>query len=178
MDRKCGTYREAIRENVFLVNNCAITNRNVRILSTTLWTNIPHTDAFNIERGMADFHHIQWKGESFNYQEYNQQHIQCIQFLKTELEKPFDGSTIVLSHHVPTFFNYPAQYKNSPLNKAFATELFDLIESSSIDYWIFGHHHQNVATFEIGNTTMLTNQLGYVDYGENKLFNSVAVISL
>ena len=35
-------------------------------------------------------------------------------------------------------------------------------EKSEIDYWVFGHHHYNSDIFEIGNTKLLTNQLGYV----------------
>ena len=178
MDQKCGTFKEAIRENIFLVNNCSVIHEHVRFVFTTLWTKISPLHSFTIERGMADFNHIQWQGNRFTYQLYNEQHAASIAFLKAELEKPFDGKTIVLTHHVPTLFNYPEKYKNSPLNQAFVVELSDFIETSSIDYWIFGHDHYNVPPFKIGNTTMLTNMLGYVDYGEDKLFNSSAVIVL
>ena len=53
---------------------------------------------------------------------------------------------------------------------AFATELFDLIELSNVDYWIFGHSHEVVPDFKIGKTTLTTNQLGYVEYGEHHNF--------
>jgi len=51
-------------------------------------------------------------------------------------------------------------------------ELFDLIETTSPDYWIYGHTHRNTANFEIGKTKLLTNQLGYVMSGENGLFDN------
>ena len=57
------------------------------------------------------------------------------------------------------------------LNDAFAVELHDFIEPSGIEYWIFGHHHQNIADFEIGHTKMITNQLGYVKYKEYSGFD-------
>jgi hypothetical protein len=82
----------------------------------------------------------------------------------------------VLTHHVPTLINYPPQYLGSPINDAFATELHDYIFGSNINYWIYGHHHANIPAFKIGNTTMLTNQLGYVAHGENYLFRRDAVI--
>ncbi|MEY3412120.1 MAG: hypothetical protein RIQ70_808 [Bacteroidota bacterium] len=50
--------------------------------------------------------------------------------------------------------NYPAQYKGSILNEAFAVELFDLIESIGPDYWIYGHNHCNTNEFKIGKTTL------------------------
>jgi hypothetical protein len=51
-----------------------------------------------------------------------------------------------------------------------------LIEGAPIDYWIYGHHHHNTPEFSIGKTTLLTNQLGYVGYGEHKGFSGEKVI--
>jgi len=68
--------------------------------------------------------------------------------------------------------NYPEQYKGSILNEAFAVELFDLIEETVPDYWIYGHSHGNTPDFEIGKTRMLCNQLGYVKYGEHTDFKN------
>ena len=56
----------------------------------------------------------------------------------------------------------------SPLNAAFATELFAVIEAAGATSWIYGHHHNNTPDFCIGNTQLRTNQLGYVDEGEGK----------
>lgn len=67
-----------------------------------------------------------------------------------------------VTHHVPTELNYPEMYKGSELNDAFVVELFDLIESSSADYWLYGHHHRIIPEFTIGKTKLITNQMGYV----------------
>ena len=85
---------------------------------------------------------------------------------------------MVATHHVPTFLHYPEQFRHSALNEAFATELFPLIESLSIDAWIYGHHHTNTADFKIGHTAMRTAQLGYVRYNEHLEFNAAATITL
>jgi len=63
--------------------------------------------------------------------------------------------TAVFTHHCPTFFNYPRQYKGSVLNEAFAVELFDLIEASDIAYWVFGHHHINVRNLALATPGLL-----------------------
>ena len=76
----------------------------------------------------------------------------------------------IWNNKINSFFNYPEKYKSSSLNEAFAVELFDFIETSNIDYWLFGHHHVNIDEFKIGNTKMLNNQLGYVKYNEHKGF--------
>jgi len=41
-----------------------------------------------------------------------------------------------------------------------------------------GHHHCNTPDFFIGNTRLITNQLGYVQYRENELFETGRVIIL
>ena len=90
----------------------------------------------------------------------------------------FSGKTVVVTHHVPTLLNYPSWYKTSILNQAFAVELFDLIEDSLIDYWIYGHSHINTPEFMIGNTHLLINQLGYVSHFEHQQFQKDKIIVL
>ena len=45
-------------------------------------------------------------------------------------------------------------------------ELGDYIAISGIDYWIYGHSHRNIDA-QIGDTQILSNQLGYVSHGEH-----------
>lgn len=73
------------------------------------------------------------------------------------------------------YFN---QYKGNILNEAFAVELFSLIESSNVNYWIYGHHNCNVPAFTIGKTVLLTNQMGYVRNGENEDFGLGKIVSV
>ena len=49
---------------------------------------------------------------------------------------------------------------------AFTVELGDYIANSGIDYWIYGHSHRNIKA-QIGDTLILSNQLGYVSHGEH-----------
>ncbi|MBA7580068.1 hypothetical protein ES708_21954 [subsurface metagenome] len=56
--------------------------------------------------------------------------------------------------------------------------MFDVIETNGPDYWIYGHHHCNIPDFEIGNTTISTNQLGYVRYNEHIGFNDEKIIEI
>jgi len=50
-----------------------------------------------------------------------------------------------------------------------------LIEEFQSDYWIYAHHHANIPAFNIGKTTMLTNQMGYVYAKEHLKFNQTAI---
>jgi predicted phosphohydrolase len=173
---RSGVLNEAIRSNVFLVNNHAVLHQDTKLIFTTLWSEISPANEWQIERGMSDFHVIKDNGYRLGITSYNNLHKECKTFLKEELDKPHVGETIVVTHHVPTFMNYPKQYKGSILSEGFATEMHDFIEASNITHWIYGHHHSNTPDFTIGNTQMLTNQLGYVKHGEHQLFRNDRVI--
>jgi hypothetical protein len=127
---------------------------------------------------MADFHLIKNGGKKITIDDYDQLHEDCREFLVKELSNVTKQKTFVVTHHIPTFFNYPEKYRYSELNSAFATELIDLIEPSNVDYWIYGHSHEVVPDFKIGKTTLTTNQLGYVEYGEHFNFQQNRTILL
>lgn len=121
---------------------------------------------------------IKYKGFRFSSEQYNQLHEESLAFIQNEVKKAQEGNLAVFTHHCPTFLNYPEQYKGDALNEAFAVELFDLIESSDITCWAYGHHHNNTPEFSIGNTKLITNQLGYVQRIEHGLFNANRCIEL
>ena len=167
---RSGVLFENIKSNVFLVNNTSVLQQGISLIFSTLWSNISPANQWQIERGLSDFHVIKYNGFRFSSEWYNQLHNDSLNFITQEIQQSNASKTVVVTHHVPTFLNYPPQYKGDVINEAFAVELFDIIESSSINYWIYGHHHFNTPDFKIGNTSMLTNQLGYVQRNENQLF--------
>lgn len=175
---KSGTIYEEIRSNVILLNNSVVQHQNTKLIFSTLWSKISPANQWSIERGLSDFHVINYNGHRFTTDDYNNLHTNCINFINQELKVNDADKTIVVTHHVPTFKKYPKIYKNSTLNEAFAVELFDTIEASKVDYWIYGHSHYNTKDFKIGTTQMLTNQLGYVQRNENERFNSLKYFNI
>jgi len=174
--KKEGQLQESIRHNVFLVNNTSVVHENVKLIFSTLWSKISPVNQWQIEQGMYDFRKIKYDGLRFSAARYNHLHEQSLNFIKNEIEQSQHNVISVFTHHCPTFLNYPEQYKGDVLNEAFATELFDFIESSQIYSWVYGHHHTNTAEFMIGNTKLLTNQLGYVYYNEHFSFQRNKII--
>ena len=170
--------KSIIHNNITLVNNITITIENVRIVSTTLWSKLPKIHTTYIANRMNDFRAIKYNGNRLTTDDYNHCHEVAVKYLNAELNKNYKGATIVLSHHVPTRLYYPPQYAGDILNYAFATELDYLIETSNIHAWIYGHHHQYVPAFEISNTAMLTNQLGYIQAKEHHRWRQGAIIEI
>jgi predicted phosphohydrolase len=175
---KCGTLNEKIRSNIFLVNNIAIQYENVNFIFSTLWAKITPAHEWHIEKGVSDFQVIRYNGYRFSSVQFNQLHTESLTFLKQALHHNYTTKTVVVTHHVPTFLNYPEKYKGDTLNEAFAVEMFDLIEDSAADYWIYDHTHHNTADFKIGNTQLLTNQLGYVKYEEQAGYQNIKIIKI
>lgn len=174
--RYSGKFIEKIRDNISLLNNQVIISEGIRLIFTTLWSSISPENQWQMHHNMSDFRVIKYNNEIFSIYHFNKLHEECKSFLIQELNKKFPGKTVVITHHVPTLLNYPSMYKASILNQAFAVELFDLIEDSSIDYWIYGHSHVNTPIFMIGNTNLLTNQLGYVSHFEHQQFKKDRII--
>jgi predicted phosphohydrolase len=168
---KCGEINDRIKSNVTLVNNVYVNHNGVRILFTTLWSQISQINQWKIERSMNDFHLINFNGGRFTAEHYNALHCDSLDFIKRSINVLNGERVVVFSHHCPTFLNYPPQFKGDVLNEGFATELYDLIESSEIGYWGFGHHHYNIPEFQIGETRLVTNQMGYVQQREHESFD-------
>lgn len=175
---KSGTVKEKIKANVFLVNNVAVTHGDVRLLFSTLWSHISPANDWQIEKSVSDFSAVRYNGYRFSAPAFNLLHRRCLNFLTEELQNEDNRKTIVITHHVPTFLNYPSQYKGSLINEAFGVELHDFIDDSKAAAWVYGHHHENTPEFIVGKTRMITNQLGYVERGEHRLFDRAKTITV
>jgi len=177
ISERSGSFQEHIRDNVVLLNNKTVEYEGYRMIFSTLWTSIGDQYANDIKRGMNDFRVIKDDGLSLRPKKYNLLHEDCLSFIQKELEECNENEkSIVVTHHVPTKINYPSKYKSSILNEAFAIELKDFIKKFKPDYWIYGHHHANRKDFQIGETQLMTNQLGYIDLQEHEGFNRARLI--
>lgn len=141
MSPRSGSFEEKIRENVVLLNNRTIMTAGQRLIFSTLWSQISVQNELKVLNGLNDFNHIKMDGSPLTVTAYNGQHHEALDFLSRELKKEVPETTVVITHHVPTLQQYPQQYKNDPINEAFATELYGLIADTQPDFWIYGHQH-------------------------------------
>lgn len=170
ISEKSGALNEKIRSNITLVNNVSVEVGTTKLIFSTLWSKISPANQWKIERNLNDFRLIKNLGLKFSAEHYNRLHEESFAFLQQEVNSSSLEKKLVFTHHCPTFLNYPPQYRESELNEAFAVELYDWIEGSDITAWVYGHHHVNTPDFRIGNTRLLTNQLGYVQRNEHSQF--------
>ena len=171
------SYNIQLRDNINIVNNIDLKYENIRFVFSTLWTNISSNNARNIEQGVSDFEYISYKNKKLKTKEYNMLHVEGLEFIRQSL-KDKNEKTVVISHHLPSNLCNSSEHKNSSLNEAFCVDLTAFIEPSNVNFWIYGHSHFNQKPLYIGNTILLTNQLGYVQSNEHEKFKQNAYFSI
>ncbi len=174
---KTGTLFEKIQSNIFLVNNTTVKHQYVNFIFSTLWSKVNPTNEL-IKFGLTDFHVITYNGTHFSVDKYNELHDNSVHYIKRALQHNITNKTVVVTHHIPTFLNYSPVYEDGDLSEALGVELSHIIETSTIDAWIYGHTHCNTPDFTISNTQMLTNQLGYVQPNKPQIFNTSKTIKI
>jgi Calcineurin-like phosphoesterase len=164
-------YQSQIAENHLKLNNRSYVIDNVKFIVTTLWSHVPEVSRAEVRQGLNDYNLIQYADiykdkYLITVEHTNRYHKHSLRFIKDELKKPFSGSIVIMTHHVPSYDCITDKYKDSKLNSAFVTDLNYLIEGNpQIKYWVCGHSHDFNET-KIGNTMVIRNPLGYLECGE------------
>lgn len=167
-----------LRKNVGYYYNKVVRIDDVDFILSTMWSHIPETEMFQVQRGLNDFYQILYNGKVFTPDDFNAEHEKCKQFIIESVAQSDAKHIIVVTHHVPTSLAVALQHHESPLNSAFMVEMGNFIASSRIDYWIYGHSHTNIDT-DIEGTRIMANQLGYIAQGEhNNGFRNNKYISI
>lgn len=163
--------------NISIVNNVLKDYKGIRFIFSTLWSKIRKSNEKTVENGVADFACISVGNNNLKSFDFNQLHETSLRFLeKTLVEKK--KKTVVVTHHLPSVRCNALIHRNSPINDAFCVDLTDFIETCDANFWIYGHSHFNQKPIYIGNTILLTNQLGYVQLNENGTFKPDAYFAI
>ena len=116
-----------------------MTLNDIHLIFSTLWSKISQQHCWDIERSMNDFRVIKHNGHFFSSDQYNQLHADSLAFVESELDIKLPHlRKVVVTHHVPTYYHYPEQYRGSILADAFTVELFDLIERTKPEFGYIG----------------------------------------
>lgn len=128
-----------IRPNVKVYYNAVVTLGNVDLILSTMWAHIPLQDAFATESGVTDFHRILYNGETLNFEQFNNEHRHCMDFLREACSSAQAPHRVIVTHHVPSFVLSSPDFKGSRINGAFTVEEYDFVESCGADYLLIAH---------------------------------------
>lgn len=174
----------AAPENVRVLHDSACEINGVRFLGSTLWTDFKFDGEgeawFARERAkrlIVDFTSIKNGNRRFTPEDSVDLHRRSVAWLVDELEKGHDGPTVVVTHHLPASPSVANQYRNDPLNAAFASRLEGIIEKYHPELWIHGHTHA-ACDYEIYGTRVVCNPRGYPSESSARGFQPKLIIEL
>jgi hypothetical protein len=157
-----------------------------RFIGTTLWTHFqlygtPEASMAIARQRLEDFGVIQiergHKLREFDPSDMLRLFASSVAFIRSELSRPFDGITIVVTHHAPSRRSIAPRFRDDPLNPAFASDLEAFIRTYTPSLWIHGHMHDSF-DYVIGSTRVVCNPRGYFPDQLNANFDPNFVVEV
>lgn len=138
----------------------------VRFLGCTLWTDYRLRSnrtqrqlMENAQLRLNDHRLIRMRdGELFSPEHALRDHELSRVWLLQELSRPYDGKTVVISHHGPHLLSVHHRYVGEPLNAAFVSDLSELLPKA--DLWLHGHVHDSF-DYRVAGCRVVANPRGY-----------------
>jgi predicted phosphodiesterase len=169
----------ASRHGIELLDQGSVVINGVRFLGTTLWTDFElfgtdQRDHAMEQTGqfMRDFQVIRnGDGSRFTPQDAAALFRQQYDWLDSMLDEPFDGPTVVITHHAPSLRSVHPRFEDSLISAGFVSDCTGLMGRACL--WIHGHTHDSF-DYVVRGTRVLCNPRGYCRDGvnENPAFNS------
>ena len=157
----------------------------VRFLGATLWTDFEYFGAEDKDmameegqRRLTDFKVIRNGAQGlFTPADSIALHKKSLAWLKARLDEPFDGKTVVVTHHLPSNKSVPERFMGTPLSACFVSHLDYLF--GKMELWIHGHTH-DCFDYEANGTRVVCNPKGYVTKRgpENPEFDARKIIEI
>jgi predicted phosphodiesterase len=151
---------------IHYLENREVVIGGVRFLGCTLWTDFElfgarHDSMDAAQAVMNDFRLIRVDPEyrRFRPADARVSHLISLDWLQTTLDKPFDGPTVVVTHHAPSLRSVNPRFHDHPATPAYASDLEWMLDGR-VAMWIHGHTHVCL-DYELGGTRILSNQRGY-----------------
>jgi predicted phosphodiesterase len=174
--------------NVHVLEGDAVVIDGVRFLGTTLWTDFAIFDTSG-QRAAAeaqalalirDFSRIRAEASSprlFTPADSIALFKHGAAGLESKLGEPFDGPTVVVTHHAPSTRSVHPRFESSLLNACFVSNAEHLLDGSRARLWIHGHTHDSF-DYTVHGTRVLCNPRGYAKHGvnENAAFDAGLVV--
>jgi predicted phosphodiesterase len=153
--------------------------RPVRLVGTTLWTDFEALGVPEKAFRAANFYLKKTgttrRGEPFLAEQLREQALLCQAWLQPELEQPFDGSTVVITHFAPSLLSADPRYGMTPGTAGFCNLLDALLPHAQL--WLHGHLHAR-SDYVSAGCRVVANPLGYARKNEQLDFQAAQCIEI
>lgn len=156
----------------------------VRVIGATLWSDFrlygtPDASMQVAKERLDDFKITKiergYKLRTLQPMDTARLHRATLAFLREELSREFEGTTVVVTHHAPSPRSIAPRFQNDPLNPAFVSDLESLTERYEPTLWIHGHVHDSF-DYCLSQTRIICNPRGYFPDQLNPDFNPLLII--
>lgn len=139
----------------------------VRFIASTLWADGGSTlkEEGDVGNCLNDFRIVKLGNDRFKVKDMQVLHKAQREKMKALLEQPFDGKTIAVSHHMPSYSLCHPRFGDA-INGGFASHCDDLLGGEHApDVWIHGHTHDTIDK-PLHGCRIVCNPSGYrTEYG-------------
>jgi hypothetical protein len=164
--------------------------KGIRFLGTTLWSDFnlfgsqekreqAIAAALPFIRDFSVIHSDASPGQPFTPDDMEALFSGNRAWLAAKLKEPFDGPTVVITHHAPSCQSIHPRFQDSLVNACFVSDSEQLMNGDTAELWIHGHTHDSF-DYTVNGTRVVCNPRGYVRDGitENALFDPHMTITL
>jgi len=151
--------------NVHFLENEIATVKGIRFIGATLWTDYAINGNVGLgkmaaQQSVHDYRYI-YERESVlvTADFFEAAHSRSRQFISSALAVPFDGPTVVVTHHAPHPDSIFHWYRNDAHNAAYASDLTEIIFNGAPALWVHGHTHHSF-DYKVFQTRIICNPLG------------------
>lgn len=177
--------KEAQGLGIQLLENDHAVIDGVRFLGMTLWTDFAVEEPANTVSSsmrlanlqMMDFSIIRYRGGMLSAEATREFHGASRRWLTERLAEPFEGKTVVVTHHLPHRGSIDRQFHLDPLNPAFASHMPELV-CPPVSLWIHGHTHCSCDYEPVEGTRVVCNPRGYGPSELNARFDPCLVVEV
>jgi predicted phosphodiesterase len=155
----------------------------VRFVAASLWTDFlltrdPRAAQREAQLRMTDYRRIHaGRYRLLRTSDTVKAHAAARAYLERTLQEPFDGSTVVITHHAPSERSIVERFRTeSHLNAAYASDL-EVLMGPDVALWVHGHTHASL-DYRVNGTRVVCNPRGYVPLEPNPGFNPGLVLEV
>lgn len=190
MNKNIFEMREAAKERgIHFLENDEVIIDGIRFLGCTLWTDFMlygrekrHYCLINAQQCLNDFRNIRTNGGKWNFRPLDsvEIHNESLKWLQQKIDETFDGPTIIVTHHAPSYKSVVPRFQDDLLSACFASNLDHVMDGAKIDLWVHGHMHDSI-DYVINGTRVICNPRGYCRYEggeENEYFEPGLLIDV
>ena len=170
--------------HVYILNTDHVIIDGVRFIGANLWSDFNNSDWFAIHAAkdkVSDFEFIKINRvtpRKFHPADAIKLHEDHKLFIEEMCRIPFDGETVVITHHAPSFKSMDPIWETrlGVIKYIFASNMENTVGYSGAKYWLHGHIHSS-KDYMIGDTRVICNPRGNAVW-ENKNFDPNLILEV